>query len=159
MQFKANEPDSLKVGDSLLIELPTHDLRMRCTITDLETSLRGTVTMVLSSQSYLPELLRQRIIPVDIINHEFYGLKVPIQSIYGVDDEQKIAYVKIVKGGIVESRKVSIVGRDSYYAALAPYKPLDGASPEDIEQSKQAVMVYDAYVVNPGAVNEGEQLK
>jgi len=92
------------------------------------------------------KLSAMRKINIDMVSDYKQGLKVPLECLFNIDEENKTAEIFLLKANVVTKRQVVIAGRDEEYAIIKN-------PPNEVQKT---VNLYDTYILNYEKVKEGQ---
>lgn len=137
---------SYEKGTRIALRVHNIGLETTGTVTNILSSDKNQVIVVLQMSRGADVLSAFRVIHVDFINKTEEGLKVPLKSLWDVCADGTTGKIMLVKYNVASVREVAILCRDEEYAIISTPK----------EEYDKTVNLYDTYIMNPDRIMEGE---
>jgi putative membrane fusion protein len=135
-----------EVNDKVSLRINDRDLETAGTIKYISKPDNGRCIVSISANRGADVLSSAREVDVDIITRTEEGLKVPLKYLRNISKDGTKAEIMLIKANIVALRKVDLICRDNEFAIIR--------TPEG--ELKKTVNLYDAYILNPDKVKEGD---
>lgn len=97
---------------------------------------------------YLSETVSLRTVNVDLILSSYSGKMIPVKSLFEIDKINKTAKITLFKVNFASIREVSIIGSNKYYAII-----------DDGTGKGNNVELYDAYIIDPKNIVDGQEIR
>lgn len=108
----------------------------------------GFQVLTFEINKYLSDLISRRTVNVDLILSSYSGKMIPVKSLADIDIVNKTAKVTLFKVNFASIRQVSIVGINKNYAII-----------DDGKGAGNNVELYDAYIIDPKNIVDGQEIK
>lgn len=149
MAIDSDKADRYKVGDTIQ-EIRINQISKTVDgEVDFKSSAEdGKCIISVRTDKGIGETANLRKANIDLVKTSYKGLKVPLKSLFDINEEEMKAKIILNKANYASVREVQIVGKNEEFAIVQSLP----------DTGKSGISLYDTYVLNPQNIQEGQMI-